>query len=247
MKWQSADILSILDQCCDSFTFPMLNNGYVYLAATRLSLYRSELNWALVIEVFGFMPRAGIPDNSIHTFSGSLYNRKCEEDFVNRSAFELYLTNNPNNEFSSIYPIEAGDWQVGESSEEVASSEHSIMLRGTRYRLPALEDYLQHGITLENLSQAKVFELCRFLAATNREAVLANEDERRINVLPEMDQILQLEEWNHPDVVDENARPSGSETFQQLAQVLTTGNVGYYQPILEPNTHWKNWPEGGTL
>jgi len=34
------EILSILDDCCDAFTFPMLDNGYVYLAATRLSLYR---------------------------------------------------------------------------------------------------------------------------------------------------------------------------------------------------------------
>ncbi len=137
MKWQPSEILSILDQCCDSFTFPMLDNGYVYLAATRLSLYRSELHWALVIEVFGFSPRAGIPDNSIHTFSDSLHNRKREEDFVNRSAFEMYLTNNPNNEFSSSYPIEAGDWQVGESGEEVASSPFSIMLRAQ-----SLADYL---------------------------------------------------------------------------------------------------------
>ena len=246
MKWQPSDILSILDQCCDSYTFPMLDNGYVYLAAPRLSLYRSELHWALVIEVFGFMPRAGIPDNSIHTFSDSLHNRKHEADFVNRSAFESYLATNPNNEFSSIYPIETGDWQ-DESGEEVASSEHSIMLRGTKYRLPALAEYLQHEVSLENPSQAKVFELCRFLAATNREDVLANADERRINVQPEMSQILQLEEWNHPNVVDENARPSGSETFQQLAKVLATGNLEHYKPTLQPNTHWKNWPDGGTL
>jgi hypothetical protein len=33
------DILSILDGCCGAFSFPMLDNGYVYLAGTRLSLY----------------------------------------------------------------------------------------------------------------------------------------------------------------------------------------------------------------
>jgi hypothetical protein len=38
-------------------------------------------------------------------------------------------------------------------------------------------------------------------------------------------QILQLEEWNHPDVVNDTARPSGSETFQQLAAILSTGRL----------------------
>src|SRR5690349_24690426 len=58
-------ILSILDRCCDAFTFPMLDNGYVYLAATRLSLFRAAPDWAMVIEVFGFSPRSGLPDTHI--------------------------------------------------------------------------------------------------------------------------------------------------------------------------------------
>jgi hypothetical protein len=41
MSGRSADILRVLDAGCESFTFPMLDNGYVYLAATRLSLFRS--------------------------------------------------------------------------------------------------------------------------------------------------------------------------------------------------------------
>lgn len=43
-------MLSDLDECY-RFTFPMLDNGYFYLAATRMSLYRSPEDWALVIEV----------------------------------------------------------------------------------------------------------------------------------------------------------------------------------------------------
>jgi hypothetical protein len=39
--WDAVEILAVLDGCCDSCTFPMLDNGYVYLAATRLSAYRS--------------------------------------------------------------------------------------------------------------------------------------------------------------------------------------------------------------
>ncbi|GAB3848261.1 hypothetical protein GCM10028822_10860 [Hymenobacter terrigena] len=45
----------------------------------------------------------------------------------------------------------------------------------------------------------------------------------------------------------ENARPSSYETWQQIAKVLATGDPRYYRPTLEPNTHWSNWPESGSL
>ncbi|MGI8904947.1 MAG: DUF7003 family protein [Candidatus Sumerlaeaceae bacterium] len=63
MTIDSDEILSVLDNCCDTFKFPMLDNGYVYLAATGLSLYRSTMNWAMVIEVFGFSPSGMPPEN----------------------------------------------------------------------------------------------------------------------------------------------------------------------------------------
>jgi Family of unknown function (DUF7003) len=62
-----------------------------------------------------------------------------------------------------------------------------------------------------------------------------------------MRQLLVLDEWHHPDVVRETERPGTSETFRQLALVLITGDVAQYRLTLEPNTHWRHWPEGGTL
>ena len=108
-------------------------------------------------------------------------------------------------------------------------------------------EYGQRGVAVENPPRVRVFELCRFLADVARDSVLATANERRVSVLPDMTQILQLEEWHHPNVVDDDDRPSGSETFQQLAQVLATGNLEFYRPSRPPNTHWRNWPEGGRL
>lgn len=45
---------------------------------------------------------------------------------------------------------------------------------------------------------------------------------------------------------DEN-RPSLQETWQQLAKVVVTGDISLYKPTLEPNTHWKHWPDSGSL
>ena len=42
-------------------------------------------------------------------------------------------------------------------------------------------------------------------------------------------------------------RSAASQNFQQLALALVTGDVSGYQSTLEPNTHWRHWPDGGTL
>src|ERR1700738_732190 len=105
MHHKPEHILSILDHCCSAFTFPMLDNGYVYLAATRLSLHRTEIDWALVIEVFGYSPRSGLPDTHIYTFASSLHNRNLPEKYVNRQAYDNYLLHNPHNESRFVFPI----------------------------------------------------------------------------------------------------------------------------------------------
>ena len=247
MKFNAQEILSELDRCCDAFTFPMLDNGYFYLAATRLSLYRSPTDWALVIEVFGFSPRAGLPDTHIYTFASRLHDRDPAQNYVTREAYENYLMHNPHNEFRSIHPVERGAWQDNEICELLANDAKEIVVRSASIPLPKLADYTRYGIHLEDPPRIQVFEACRYLADVARDAVLANAAERRVSVLPEMTQILQLEEWHHPNVVDDNDRPSGSEAFQQLASVLVTGDMTLYQPTLPPNTHWRNWPDGGRL
>ncbi len=102
------EILDVLDACARSCTFPMLDNGHVYLAATRLSLHRSTTDWALVIEVFGFSPRAGLPDLHVHTFASRLKDRNPPENYVNRQAYENYLAGNPHNDSRFLFPVAEG-------------------------------------------------------------------------------------------------------------------------------------------
>lgn len=48
------------------------------------------------------------------------------------------------------------------------------------------------------------------------------------------------ETWN-------NNRPSVYETWQLVAAVISIGDVSLYRPTLASNSHWKNWPESGSL
>jgi hypothetical protein len=114
----------------------MLDNGYVYLAATRLSLYRSKMDWAMVIEVFGFSPRAGLPDTSIQTVASRLHHRNPPEDYVNLKAYEGYPANNPNNESRLIFPVDEGPWQDAENGEFVAEGAREVLVRNQSIRLP---------------------------------------------------------------------------------------------------------------
>jgi hypothetical protein len=240
-------ILKILDECCSAYTFPMLDNGYVFLAAPRLSLHRSPQDWALVIEIFGFSPRAGRPDVTVHTFASRLRDRDKPDQYVNRKAYEAYLRDNPHNEVRTFHPIGDDDWQDAEDVELVSEDAMQITLRGQPFDMPHIDAFAKHGIDLSEPPRVQVFELCRYLAAVRRRDVLATLKECRCSVFGELKELLVLDQWNHPDIVEGDIRPSGHRTFQQLARVLETGDISLYKPTDKPNTHWSHWPEGGTL
>jgi hypothetical protein len=243
----AAEILRVLDDCCDAFTFPMLDNGYVYLAATRLSLFRAPRDWAMVIELFGFSPRAGLPDLCVSTFASTLFNRDAPERYVTTEAHEQYLRNRPNNEARYFFPIEEGEWQDAENGERLCNNTQAgVVLRKGRRAIPSAADCARHEIAVEDPNELRVFELCRYLAAVARDDVLATLDERRVSVAPGMQQLIVLDDWHHPDLANGEC-PSELESFQQLARVLETGDGAFYRPSRAGNTHWKNWPDGGSL
>lgn len=248
MTHNPEQILAILDACCAAYTFPMLDNGYVYLAASRLSAFHSPTNWALVIEIFGYSPRAGIPDIHVYTFASRLHQRDSIEQYVTLEAHQAYLANNPFNESRFFLPLgEDHSWQDEESAcELIARTATHFPLRGQRYPLPERSAYALQGIELAQPEDIELYELCRFLAETQRESILATPEEQRVSVLPELTQVLLLDEWRHPDLIA-GELPSTTPAFQQLAQVLATGDPSHYTASEPPNTHWSHWPEGGTL
>ena len=244
MKWTSENILAILDSCAEEFTFPVLDNGYVYLAATRMSVFRNESDWAIVIEIFGFSPRSGEPDVQIYTFSSDLYERDSSEKYVSEEAYKNYLENNPFNETRFIYPIDNNDW-IDEEDQESLNINEKCLLRGKEISLPAISDYEKSGIELEEDSPL-TFEFCRYLAENYRDLVLCTPEELRVSVPPSMDLLLQLDEWVHPDISD-GELPSSSEDFKTIANALEKGSLESFQTSGKINTHWRNWPEAGTL
>jgi hypothetical protein len=85
----------------------------------------------------------------------------------------------------------------------------------------------------------------RMLVPEHRDLLLADTSELRRRIPTDVPRLMTLDEWHQPPLWDVDVREH--ETLRMLAEVLASGDTGRYQPTLEPNTHWSNWPEAGTL
>lgn len=231
----------MLDQCAADFTFPMLDNGYIYPAAARLSVHADGTDWAIVVETLGYSPRSGEPDLAVATFTSKVRHPKTRTDYVDESAYRNYLKHHPHDAVEYFWPLE-GDW----ADDESLPAGGILRLRGEQVAVPTAEDCRGAGIATERPDRIAVFELTRYFAETRRDHVLATQEEQTKQVLPGLAQVLLLDEWHHPDLVV-GQRPSDTRTFHQLAEVAVSGDASKYQAPESANTHWSNWPEGGLL
>lgn len=232
---KTEEILSQLDQCNSEYTFPMLDNGYIYPAGTKLTAYRDDKRWVLIIETIGFSYRGGGHNgisNCLHVYGNCLN----------------YQPGTQNENF--LYP-------TGDSSEcETFDKEEyfylnpkcsNFLLRNQIH--PVVHDrnrYLSCDIILEDEERINAFEFLRMLDKLYHDKLVATEEEIRGRIPNDLPKILELHEWHHPDLINGEI-PSENETFRQIAMVLETGSFDFYRPTHQPNTHWTNWPDGGTL
>ena len=228
------EVLDQLDACARDFTFPMLDNGYIYPVDQRMHVMRSGTMWMMVIEAVGFNPRAGGIDgiqNCLHLFGNSLHRDPgtANEDFLN--------------------PFDCPQEDVFDEEHlwEVNPELDQLMIR--RQQVPVdlrSQQLADKGIELLEPPAIDPPALLRSLVPEYRELLLATPGELRDRNPHGIPTALVLDEWNHPDVCGE-VLPSQSETFQMLGALIETGRLDEYHPTLPVNTHWSNWPEGGTL
>jgi hypothetical protein len=241
----SQEILAILDDEAKDFVFPMLDNGYIYPAAARLSLYRSDTDWALVFETFGYSPRAGEPDCMITTFASRPGGRKTRQQFASEETYSAYLQQTRYCEQSFVHPIEDASIYSEDYDEFVASTATSVRLRDQTIPLPQMQDLAAAGIEQQG-DRLRVVELARYIAHHYRDLVLATEAERTAHLPEGVNLIRTFDDWYHPDLVNEEW-PSATSSFRAVAAMLADEPSDDAAITADGNTHWSNWPEGGSL
>lgn len=229
------DILKQLDSCSLEYTFPMLDNGYVYPAGTHLSAYRDDHRWAMVIETFGFSYRGGGHNgitNCLHIFGNCL----DYEPGIKNENF-LYITSDDRG-YSTF--DEEKYFYLNPGCKQFLLRDQPFPL----YQDPM--EYRASGIDLENENRVTAFEFLRLLDFLHHDTLMATENEIRARIPEDLPCIISIRDWHHPDIAL-GELPSQNQTFMQLANLMQTGDVDCYIPSMPPNTHWKNWPNGGTL
>jgi len=82
------------------------------------------------------------------------------------------------------------------------------------------------------------FELLSMLAEKYKDAMVASDEEIHKRVPRDLPKLLVIEDWYHPGY---DEKPSETETFQQVAKVLVSGDSKQYRPTLEANTDGRKW------
>jgi hypothetical protein len=229
-------ILQQFYHAAKNFVFPMLDNGYVYLADVRLSIFRDPGRWLMIVEVLDVSsPRVSgcdVFENCLHLFGNHLSREPgtANDDFLHPIDS---LPDDPL--FEDEY-----DWYVRPQAR-------ALSVRGHRISLDlSMEALAQRGLELIEPPNVDPVVVMRSLLPEHRTLLLASSEELAARNKDELPLFMRLDEWFHPDLAA-GELPSACETFQMLAEAISAGEVEAYKPTRDPNTHWRNWPDGGTL
>jgi hypothetical protein len=187
--------------------------GTIHFIDARLHGYADRDRWAIVIEELNYHPGSGDLDVFLHVYGNCL---DQEPGIVPRSV---------------VRTLDDGTSAVEDP-------------RRPGYVRPDLTELRIRGRTIPVAPSAGMglVDFFRTLVPAHRDLLLASEPELRQVVPADLPEIITIEAWHHPDLP--GLEPPGTqEAFCQLAEVLATRDPGRYRPTLEPNTHWRFWPQ----
>lgn len=229
------EILRQLDFGCESFGFPMLDNGYYYHGDQKLIIFRDNARWAMSIEILAFNNHEYGADGI--TLIANVFGN-CLVGWNDNSNFNNFVSDDGVKTF--LYD---------EINYIPYLNPEATSIKVREKRIPIISDgqyYLSKGIVLENTDKVTPWELMRGLVPEYSNLFWLTRSELSKKIPSDLPIFMTLDNWHHPDLI-KGERPSGTETFKQLADVIAAGDKNLYSTKEMHNTHWTNWPGGGTL
>jgi len=214
-----------LDKHASEFNFPVLDNAYVEMAATRLTAFRDAQDWAIAFEVVGYSTNEGSFVNDLYAFGSCLQ----KEGFIGSRAVMSQSPNDP------LIDPHTEAW--------IADWEHwAIVVKGKCHQFaPSRDEYVSAGIDVPleggpgSLSEGQIMRF--FIHRESAQDLLMRDSELRD--APKMSVFLQTQEWQHPDVAGEE-RPSEKGSLRSLLAALESNSPALFQ-LGRPNTDWRVW------
>jgi hypothetical protein len=229
------EILHQLDTEAESYVFPMLDNGYYYHGDQKLTIFRDEKRWAILLEVLAYNNHHDNLDG-ITTIANVFGN--CLTGSNDNDNFNFFALDNGVETF--LYDETNYGPYLNDKATSIKVRETIIPIQFDK------EFYLGKGIELQFENKVTPWEFMRGLIPEQSNLFWLTRQEISKKIPIDLPEFMTLTNWHHPDlVIDE--KPSETETFQQLADAIVTGNKTLYNTKETINTHWTNWPEGGSL
>ena len=229
------EILYLLDTEAESYVFPMLDNGYYYHGDQKLTIFRDEKRWAILLEVLQFNNH-GNNLGGITTIANVFGN--CLSGWNDNDNFYFFASDNDVETF--LYDETNYVPYLNDKATSIKVRDTVIPIQfGKAY-------YMRKGIELEFENKVTPWEFLRGLIPEHSHLFWLTRQEISKKIPPDLPEFMTITNWHHPNLAL-GEKPSDMETFQQLADVIATGDKTIYNTKEINNTHWRNWPEGGAL
>ena len=229
------EILYQLDTEAESYVFPMLDNGYYYHGDQKLTIFRDQERWAILLEVLAFNNHES-SINGITTIANVFGN--CLTGWNDNDNFNYFASDNGVDTF--LYDETKYVPYLNDKASSIKVRDTIIPIQFDKAH------YLGKGINLEFENKVTPWEFLRGLIPKQSNLFWLTRQEISKKIPLDLPEFMMLSNWHHPDLVSAE-KPSNMETFQQLADVIVTGDKTLYNTSEINNTHWANWPEGGAL
>jgi hypothetical protein len=257
--------------------FPDFDHGYHYHVDGRLTAYGDGARWVVVIEQLAVNPRGGGVAGVHTTlyYHGNAVILPPQPGWGEHAVQTvIVLEDGPRGPFvddtNSVVSPEARDVRIRGEVVPISQDPNYYWARKidvealTHEQIDEWIEAARHALAPDMAEEAvrhyeedlrpKVgkFELdswhvLRALVPEQRELLLATDAERRRGVPSDLPLLLQLDDWDHPRLM-EGELPRSSVAFKQIARALASGDPSKYAPdLVEGNVHWSNWPESGNL
>ncbi len=221
------EILSELDDSNPSKCFIDLEHIYYYTMGNRINLFADDSRWVIAFEKTFFNPR----DNYVGVEVNYFGNCMIDLDINNGAEF--------NTKWFPIVLPEDIDAVVNDQAKNIKVRDQLVRFKDTLINVATKHDELDFPLFIRLLDE-QVPEIFR---ATNEELYAS--------IPSDLDKIFAIDHWHYKpyffyDSPVSGSKPSSYETFQLIAKILVEQDSTLWNPILEPNNNWRNYPLAGT-
>lgn len=223
-----------------------LEHGYCETAGSKIHLFADAARWVTVFEKNGYYNRGGRAEAEL------IYMGNCVDYPVNSYPERNYISN-----VSTIVLIDGEEYERIQNKDGDGLETFELIDPDTRKikvrnkYIPFNNNYGNYkklGIEIRDYDNPKNLigfgDLIRYFNETDPEIIAATDDEIRRHIPAGIPKLMTINEFYFSSAYDKEKPPSGIETYQLIAKVLTNKDIAYWKPVLEPNNSWKNWESG---